>query len=98
MRGNQVELRILAKPNAKRTALLKADERGLHIALHAKPQEGEANRELIAYLAKFFKVPKSQIILLRGESSRHKVVVVPFNEAVQRLLQRLSLDLSRECK
>lgn len=86
IQDEQVILRIFAKPNAKRTALLKINDDGLHIALHAKPHEGEANKELISYLAKLFKIPKSHVILHRGESSRHKEVKVPLNAKVQQFL------------
>lgn len=86
IQNQEVELSILAKPNAKRTAFLSVSEQGLHIALHAKPQEDEANKELISYLAKLFRLPKSQIILKRGEHSRHKQVMVPLTVTVQRFL------------
>lgn len=77
---NKIALKIFAKPNAKKTALLSISEQGLHIALHAKPHEGEANKVLIAYLSEIFNVPKSQIELKRGETSRYKWVVLPLNE------------------
>lgn len=82
----QVKINILAKPNAKKTAIVAINEQGLQISLHAAPQEGEANKELIAYLSKLLKVPKSQIILQRGEGSRHKQVLLPLTDKVQELL------------
>jgi uncharacterized protein (TIGR00251 family) len=84
--NQQVELKIFAKPNAKRTALLKVDEEALHISLHAKPHEGEANKELISFLAKLFRIPKSQIILQRGESGRRKIMMVPLSVKVQEFI------------
>ncbi len=81
-----VVLRIFAKPNAKRTALLKVNDDALHIALHATPHEGEANKVLISYLAKLFRIPKSHIILQRGVSSRYKEIVVPLTEKIQQFL------------
>ena len=81
-----VALQIFAKPNAKRTTLLKISDQGLNIALHAKPHEGEANKELISYLAKLFNLPKSNIILDRGENSRHKIVIVPLTIKVQEFI------------
>lgn len=75
--NQQVKLFIFAKPNAKRTALVKINEESLHIALHAKPHESEANKALITYLAKLFQLPKSRIILHRGENSRYKIMIVP---------------------
>lgn len=84
--NQEVELLIIAKPNAKRTALLSVSDQGLHIALHAKPEEGEANKELIYYLSKRFKIPKSHIKLYRGEHSKRKCVTVPLNQLIQQLL------------
>lgn len=38
--------------------------------------EGEANAELVAFLAKRLGVPKSAVTIVRGESARRKVVEV----------------------
>lgn len=84
--NTEVELHVFAKPKAKKTCLLTVNDQGLHIALHANPHQGEANKELIIYLAKILKVPKSQIVLKRGESSRYKTVMVPLTQSVQKFL------------
>lgn len=84
---DQVELRILAKPNAKKSAVTGMNEQGLNIALHARPQDGEANTELIAFLAEFFDIPKSKIKLQRGAGSRYKMVVIPFCKKFQEFLK-----------
>jgi uncharacterized protein (TIGR00251 family) len=76
----------LAKPNAKKTAFLGIKEQGMIISLHAKPHQGEANKELFSYLAKLFHLPKTQIILLKGEGSRYKQVMVPLTVFVQELI------------
>lgn len=73
---NELQLSIYVKPNAKKTAILKADEKYLHIAIHAQPKEGEANQELFTFLAKYFNIPKIQISLLRGTHSRYKVLLI----------------------
>ncbi len=85
---NNVKIKIYAKPNAKKSALVAiSEERGLHIALHAKAQDGAANKELIAYLAKLLELPKTKIILEKGESSRHKQVLVPLTASVEKFLK-----------
>lgn len=88
--NQHVELRLLVKPHAKRSALLAILKQELQVSLHAKPCQGEANRELISYLSKLLRVPKSQIFLRRGEASRHKVVVLPLTDAVQLWLKNYS--------
>lgn len=86
IKDERVTLRIFAKPNAKKHALVAQSEQGLHVSLHAKPQDGEANKALIAFLATVLKLPKSHIQLLRGEQSRHKCVSVPLTARVRALL------------
>ncbi|GAA5217273.1 hypothetical protein GCM10025776_21200 [Corallincola platygyrae] len=54
---------------------------GLHgdeikLAITAPPVDGKANSHLIKYLAKQFKVGKSSVVLLKGETSRHKQVAI----------------------
>ena len=86
LQNQQVRINIFAKPNAKKTAFLGVSEQGMLISLHAKPHQGAANKELIAYLAKLFNLPKIQIILEKGEGSRYKQVVVPLNDTVQAII------------
>lgn len=86
VKGRQVTLTILAKPNAKKSAIVGVTGKELKISLHAKPHQGEANDELISYLAKLLRLPKSEILLQRGKASRHKQVTLPLTELVRQLL------------
>lgn len=86
IQDQQVKLNIFVKPNAKKTAIVGVINQELHILLQAKPYQGEANKVLIAYLAKLFRVPKNQVILQRGEGSRHKLIVVPMTSMIQLFL------------
>ncbi len=66
------------------------DEKGrpvLLIKLQAPPVEGKANTELLRFLAEALGCAKSQVVLLRGESSRLKVVELP-EEALAKLPKR----------
>jgi uncharacterized protein (TIGR00251 family) len=85
----QVKITIFAKPNAKKTAVLGIGEQGLLISLHAKPHQGEANKELVRYLSKFFDVPKTQIILLKGEGGRIKQVLLPLTDSVNKIIKSI---------
>lgn len=81
--GEYVELRIFAKPNARQSEITGISEQGLGVALHAQPKEGAANIALIAFLSEYFDIPKSKICLLRGETSRRKVIKLPLTKAVK---------------
>ncbi len=53
-----------------------AGERFLRVSVTAAPEKGKANAALIKLLAKHWGVPKSAIILVRGETTRVKVIEV----------------------
>lgn len=86
IKDQQVLLSIFVKPNAKKTAILGIKNNELQISLHATPHHGEANKELIFYLAKLFQLQKSKIILQRGEGSRHKKVILPLMKTVKQFI------------
>ena len=46
----------------------------LKIQIAAPPVDGEANAELLRFLAKLFGVPKSRTSLVSGDTGRHKRV------------------------
>lgn len=46
----------------------------LKIRLAATPQKGEANQELIRFLAKMFGMAQRDIVLIQGATSRHKKI------------------------
>jgi len=70
--GPDLILQVQVQPRASREAVAGVIGDHLKIRLTAPPVEGRANTDLIALLAKLFGVPKSQITLLRGETSRRK--------------------------
>lgn len=67
-------LRLVLQPKASRDAFvgLLGDE--LKIAITAPPIDGQANKHLIKFLSKQFKVPQSAIIVEKGSLNRHKLV------------------------
>jgi uncharacterized protein (TIGR00251 family) len=77
-KDDELRFDVHAKPRAKRSAILgvRGDPGALEIALAAPPVDGAANAELVAVLAAALGVPKSSVRVVRGESSRRKVVGV----------------------
>lgn len=79
---DRTQLAVRVTPNAKRSEFAgwTADEKGrpvLLVKLQAPPVEGKANTELIRFLAKALGCSKSEIVLLRGDTSRQKSLEVP---------------------
>lgn len=97
--GLTVAIRLT--PNARRDALQGLADGGngitvLRAAVSSPPEDGKANKALIALLAACWRLPKSSFSLLSGHSSRIKVVLLAGDGA--QLLARLrqqSPDLFR---
>lgn len=66
--------KIKVIPKASRSECVEWQNDELKIRLAAVPNKGEANTELICYLADLFGIGKSNIQLVQGETSRHKRV------------------------
>jgi uncharacterized protein (TIGR00251 family) len=65
-------LTVKVTPRARKNAIISYEDSVLKVRLHAIPEKGRANAELIAFLADTFDLPKSSFTLLRGNTSRIK--------------------------
>jgi uncharacterized protein (TIGR00251 family) len=48
----------------------------LKVSVSAPPEKGKANKAVLALLARWLALPKSQVSLLRGGKGRHKVIQI----------------------
>jgi uncharacterized protein (TIGR00251 family) len=71
-----ITLRIRVKPRASREGVEGAREGVLVVRLTAPPVEGEANAALVRLLGRTLDVAPSSVRILRGTSSRDKLVAV----------------------
>jgi uncharacterized protein len=70
-------LKVKVKPNSKQVKIVQELDGSWTVHLHAPPVDGKANQELLQLLSKHFKVPKSQIIIRSGLSSKYKSIELP---------------------
>lgn len=68
-------------PGAKQNKVIGWEEdllgdRTLKVQVTAIPEKGKANKALIALLSKHWKVPKSSITIIRGETNRIKILEI----------------------
>jgi uncharacterized protein (TIGR00251 family) len=71
-----ISLAVLAAPRASRTEITGVAEGRLRVRLAAPPVEGEANHELVRYLARTLRVPRSAVAVTAGGGGRRKTVEV----------------------
>jgi len=70
----QATLAVQIQPRASRNAIAGWVGAALKIRLTAPPVEGAANAACLAFLADLLDLPQSQLEILRGNRSRHKVI------------------------
>jgi uncharacterized protein (TIGR00251 family) len=75
-RDGAVRLQVHAKPRSRRSRLAGTRQGALAVELAAPPVDGAANEELIATLADALGVPRRDVTLVGGASSRAKLVEV----------------------
>jgi len=71
-----VVLSLHCQPGAKASRVIGLHDERLKIQLQAPPLENRANEALVAWLAEQLGVPRKQIDLLTGQTSRQKRVLV----------------------
>ena len=68
---------VRVRPGAKRTLIKDILSDGCaKIDIAAPPEDGEANAELVRFLAEQFNVPSAQIAIISGQTSRRKMVKI----------------------
>jgi len=77
--GSGCTVTIDASPGATRTEIVGVNQwrAALQVKIAAEPREGEANEELLSFLAERLGVAKSDIIVMKGEKSSKKVLYLP---------------------
>jgi uncharacterized protein len=71
-----LQLDIYVQPGAKKTAIIGEYDGRLKISVNQPPDKGRANEAVLELLSKALRIPKSNVTILRGHTSRQKTVVV----------------------
>jgi len=69
-------LSVHAQPGAKKSAVAGLHGDALKIRVAAPPVEGKANDALTAFVAKSLGLPKRAVSIVKGDSSREKLLLV----------------------
>ena len=72
-KGFTVNLRI--SPNSANNEIIKNDDGSVKVKITALPIDGKANKALVEFLSKTFKLPKTSIEIVRGETSKDKTIL-----------------------
>jgi uncharacterized protein len=77
---DEVIIELTARPGASRRGVIGVTGDRLVVAINSPPDKGKANDELVEYLAREMRVPKSALLIVRGETSRRKTIRIVTHE------------------
>ena len=67
---------VKVKPSAKEEKIVKVDDNHYRISVKEPPVGGRANTAVSASLATFFKIPKANVKIVSGLTTRDKVIEI----------------------
>ncbi len=68
-----MRISVKVKANSKQERVEKIDDENFLVRVKAKPADGKANEAVIKALADHFDTARSNIVLLKGHTSRQKI-------------------------
>ena len=75
-RGAFLKLKVKVKPGSRKNEIKVISNDTLEVRVTAVPEKGKANKAVIDLLSKHYKIPKSAVTILRGESSKEKLIEI----------------------
>jgi hypothetical protein len=76
MPGSQAKLSVKVHPGAKKNAVTALSEGIWEVRVTAPPIQNKANLALIEFLSQSLGLGKSAVTILKGHTSRHKLVLI----------------------
>ncbi len=74
--SGEARISLHVYPNAPRNQLVGLNDGVLAVRVAAPPVRGQANRELVSFLSRLLGVNKSRLAIIRGHTSRNKLISV----------------------
>ncbi|XP_022691634.1 UPF0235 protein C15orf40 homolog isoform X2 [Varroa jacobsoni] len=84
-----IGIRVHAKPAAKESAITGVTAEAVDVQIGAPPVDGEANTELVRFIARLLDLRKSDVSLDKGSRSREKVVLIESTMSPEEVRDRL---------
>lgn len=74
--GKKITIKVL--PRSAKNEIVNGDSKDglIKVKLTASPVDGEANEALIKFLSDFWDLPKSNIKIIKGKTSRNKIIEI----------------------
>lgn len=81
-KSGNIVIKIHAKPGAKQNGITDVLDEAVSVQIAAPPVDGEANAELVKYIASILQLRKSCVSVDRGSKSREKTILIEKGAAI----------------
>ena len=75
-------IRLKIVPNSSKNDII-LEEDFIKVKITAQPIENKANKALVEYMSKIFKIPKTSIEILKGDTSKEKTLLFKITDKVK---------------
>lgn len=69
-------LDINVSPKSSRSTIIVSEDSSVKVYLQSPPVDGKANKECVALFSKKLKIPKSSILIRKGEKGKKKQLLI----------------------
>ncbi|XP_069580583.1 UPF0235 protein C15orf40 homolog [Brachyistius frenatus] len=88
-KSGAVTIAVHVKPGSKHNSITGVSAEAVGVAVAAPPADGEANAELVRFLAEVLELKRSHVSLDKGSRSRDKLIRVDASLSPEEVLRRL---------
>jgi uncharacterized protein (TIGR00251 family) len=81
---SRIYLNIRVQPRSQKHDIIQIGTDSYRVRVAAPPSKGKANKEVIRIIADHFRLPVSSVQIVRGSTTRDKVVAIERNVQKQR--------------
>ncbi|XP_018564975.1 UPF0235 protein C15orf40 homolog [Anoplophora glabripennis] len=93
-KSKNIVIQVLAKPGAKQNGITGITAEGVGVQINAPPSEGEANTELVKYMASVLGLRKSDVVFDKGFKSRSKTLKIVGNITIDEVKKKISEEIA----
>ncbi len=87
--GSETKISLRVYPRATKSEVAGFTDGVLQVRVAAPPVKGQANKELLAFLSKVLAVSKGALTIVKGHTSRSKVIAID-GLSQEEIMKRLS--------
>ena len=94
----EIIISVKVSPNSRKQKIEKNAQGEVKFFLVKAPENGKANDELRALLSKRLSLPKSNIVILKGVTSKSKLLKIVGIKSLEKFYEKLGLDVQLAIK